>query len=100
MKNRGQIEHAWSVHMQRPFPRQCAGQEIDGVCLTSCDTYLAGCVSHVINGGVLDADRRHAVASVCADIERVLPHLSGEAREYFAALLSLGATLDIGANAR
>ena len=95
MKSRVEIEQAWSAHLQRPFPRELVGREIDGVCLTSCDTYLAGCVSHFVDGGALDPERADVVARVSADIRRVLPHLSGEASEYFSALLALGAALQV-----
>jgi hypothetical protein len=37
---------------------------------------------------------------VCADLERVMPRLSGEASSYFSELLMLGKALEVRANAR
>jgi hypothetical protein len=100
MRNRAEVERAWKAHLRRPFPKECVGREIDGVCLTSCDTFLAGCVSHVVAGGVLDTARALTVAGVSAEIKRALPHLSGAAHEYFASLVDLGESLNVNANAR
>ena len=98
--SRAEIESAWNAHVLRPFPRGCVGKEVDGVCLTSCDTFLAGCVSYFVERGALDQDRAHVVASVSADLRRVVPQLHGEAYEYFSALLFLGTALERLSNAR
>jgi hypothetical protein len=100
MMSRAEIESAWNTHYFRPFPRECAGAEVDGMCLTLCDTLLAGCISYFVENGTLDSERTGVVASVCGDLERVMPRLSGEAREYFAELLALGKALEVRANAR
>jgi hypothetical protein len=100
MMSRAEIENAWNEHYFRGFPHECAGKEVDGVCLTSCDTFLAGCISYFVENGTLDSDRTNVVAGVCADLERVLPSLSGEASRYFSELLMLGRALEVRANAR
>ena len=100
MMSRAEIESAWNAHYFRAFPRECAGTEVDGVSLTSCDTFLAGCLSYFVENGTLDPERTDAVVNVCADLERVLPRLSGEAHEYFSELLVLGKALEVRANAR
>ena len=100
MWSRAEIERAWNEHYFRPFPHECTGQEVDGVCLTSCDTFLAGCISYFVENGALDSERKDVVASVCADLERAMPRLSGKAREYFSELLVLGKALEVRANAR
>src|SRR3954469_14026731 len=100
MMSRAEIESAWDAHYFRPFPRECAGTEVDGVCLASCDTFLAGCISYFVENGTLDSERTDAVAIVCADLERVMPRLSGEAHQYFSELFVLGKALEVRANAR
>jgi hypothetical protein len=100
MMSRGEIENAWNAHYFRAFPLECAAEEVDGVCLTSCDTFLAGCISYFVEYGNLDPQRTGVVKSVCADLERVIPQLSGEAHEYFSELLVLGKALEVRANAR
>ena len=97
MMSRAEIESAWNAHYFRAFPRECAGREVDGVCLTSCDTLLAGCISYFVENGTLDAECTDAVASVCTDLEWVMPRLSGEAHRYFSELLLLGKALEIRA---
>ena len=98
--SRAEIESAWNTHYFRRFPRECAGTEVDGVCLTSSDTFLAGCISCFVETGTLDPERTGVVARVCADLERVIPSLGGEAHEYFSELLLLGKALEVRANAR
>lgn len=100
MMSRAEIESAWNLHYFRPFPRECVGAEVDGVCLTSCDTFLAGCISCFVENGALDQERARVVATVSADLERVMPRLSGEAHAYFSELLTLGRELEVRANAR
>jgi hypothetical protein len=100
MMSRAEIESAWNAHYFRAFPHECAAKEVDGVCLTSCDSLLAGCISYFVENGTLDQERTDAVASVCADLERVMPHLNDDARGYFSELLALGKALEVRANAR
>jgi hypothetical protein len=100
MMSRAEIENAWNAHYFRAFPRACAGTEVDGVCLTSCDTFLAGCICYFVENGTLDPERTAVVARICADLERVMPRLSGEAHEYFSELLVLGKGLEARASAR
>jgi hypothetical protein len=100
MMSRAEIESAWKEHYFRGFPHECAGKEVEGVCRTSCDTFLAGCISYFVENGALDPDRMKVVARVCADLEQAVPYLSGEASEYFAELLMLGKALQVRANAR
>ena len=70
------------------------------MCLTACDTLLAGCITDFVENGALDPQRVRVVTSVCADLERVMPRLSGEVHEYFSELLALGKALEVRANAR
>ena len=100
MMSRAEIETAWNAHYFRAFPRECAGTEVIGVSLTSCDTFLASCISYFVENGTLDPERTDAVASVCTDLERVMPRLSGEAHEYFFELLVLAKALRVRASAR
>jgi hypothetical protein len=100
MMSRAELEAAWNEHYFRGFPHEWAGKEVDGVCLTSCDTLLSGCISYFVENGALDPDRSTVVARVCADLERVMPRLSGEASSYFSELLMLGKALEVRANAR
>jgi hypothetical protein len=85
-----EIRAAWAEFHALPFPPGCAEAEVDGVCLATTDTFLAGCVSYFIERGSLDAQRASVASRACADLERVLPHLPTHAHPYFSLLLSLG----------
>jgi hypothetical protein len=85
-----EIRTAWAEFRSLPFPRGCGGEDVDGVCLATTDTYLAGCISTFVERGSLDAQRASVVSSACADLERVLPRLPAFARPYFSSLLNLG----------
>ena len=84
-----EIRNAWNEFRSLPFPRGCAGEEIEGVCLATTDTYLAGCISYFVERGTLDAQRASVVSSACAELERVLPRIPAYARPYFSSLLNL-----------
>src|SRR5688500_3252541 len=88
--NPAEIRAAWAEFRSLPFPSGCAGEEVEGVCLATTDTFLAGCVSYFIERGSLDAQRTSVVSRACADLERVLPQLPIHAHAYFSSLLSLG----------
>ena len=87
---RPEIAERWKRHLTRKFPREYAGAEVAGICVTSADTFLAGCVSYFVNSGALDPQRLDVVHRTCHDLEIALPHLTSEAREYFEELLLLG----------
>jgi hypothetical protein len=55
------------------------------------DTYVAGCVhSWLANRGELDVERWNVLAQCMADLDRVLPALSGAERTYFDACRTVG----------
>jgi hypothetical protein len=94
------LEASWRTFEQRPFPRDCANAEIEGVELTDLDTFTAGCVSAFIaNGGRLDAERVRVLTRCCECFEKVVPQLTGEAREYFGQLRDLSRLVLIAASA-
>ena len=81
------IHQSWSDFSDRPFPDGWAGEEVDGVCVTSVDSFAAGCIdTFVSNGGTLDSKRIDVLWRCSADLGRALPQLDGEARNYFGHL--------------
>ena len=85
-----ELRAAWAEFRSLPFPSGCAGEEVEGVCLATTDTFLAGCISYFIERGSLDAQRASVASRACADLERVLAQLPAHAHPYFSLLLSLG----------
>jgi hypothetical protein len=79
----------WNAWRACDFPAGLAGLEIDGVDVTSIDTFAAGCLDTYFDLGRLD-ERRTSVLEDCAqDLERILPRLTGEASVYFSQLAGL-----------
>jgi hypothetical protein len=70
------------------FPRIILARMSRGICVTSLDTYAAGCIHTFISRkGHLD-DWRVSVLEKCRmELETVVPNLDGEARTYFKNLL-------------
>jgi hypothetical protein len=80
----------YQQHLGRKFPKGPGGEEIDGIDLVLLGADTAGCISTFFGsrGTVLklDPERTKILKSLCADLERVVPRLSGEAQDYFTEL--------------
>jgi hypothetical protein len=79
----------WRAFQLRGFPAGVAGTEIDGVCVTTVDTFAAGCLETYFDRGRLDQQRIGVLEECVGDLHRVLPHLTGEPSEYFGKLAAL-----------
>lgn len=81
------LQLLWNTHVNAPFPAGIAGEEIEGEDLVSLDTFTAGCIdSFLANRGSLDEGRISALAKCFDGLTLVLPHLTGDAKEYYARL--------------
>lgn len=70
-----------------PFPDECEGQTISGVVLENVDTKTVGCLATFIKlRGELDQTRRGILKDNVRELRAVLPHVAGEAEEYFALM--------------
>ena len=86
------IEEAWNEFQSEPFPEGCAGLEIEGIELTSLDTFAAGCIDAFIASRVrLDPDRLTVLSRCSEELGIVVKNLDGEARSYFERLRLLTA---------
>jgi len=84
------IESLWRDHCAAGFPAGVAGDEVAGICVTSLDTFAAGCIqSFLASAGSLDAERLAVLASCSRDLATVVPEMNGEAKQYFARLEKL-----------
>ena len=83
-----EIRVMWEEWKAIPFPTIHAGDEVGGVCVTTLDTFAAGCIDTFISRkGRLDK-RRAAVLEECKqDLEIVVKNFDGEAQAYFRKLL-------------
>ena len=87
--NLNEIKHRWSIFCGEPFPDSMAGHEVDGICVTSLDTFAAGCIDTFVTNGSLDLHRRDVLESCFKELQVVVPQLTGEPQNYFRELLRL-----------
>src|SRR3954469_12961723 len=85
-----EVRTMWNEWKVIPFPSEYGGKDVAGICVTSLDTFAAGCIdTFVSRNGRLDK-RRISVLDKCKnDLEVVVNSLDGDARAYFNDLLFL-----------
>ena len=76
----------WSQHRRKRFPYGLAGTDVNGICLVSLDSRIAGCVSSFLHRGAMDAERVQALRKSLRDLSTVIPDLRNDARRYFECL--------------
>jgi hypothetical protein len=80
----------WQDFQAKPFPRECAGREIQGIDLVALDTFTAGCIStYIERKGQLDTQRRTILQTCIQDLQTVTAQLQGVDQAYFVQLLGL-----------
>jgi len=87
------LQTRWHQFAARPFPPGVAGTEIDGIDLAQVDTFAAGCISTHLQAASLDPASRKILAECARELDRALPTLTGQAREYFEELAALTAAV-------
>ena len=80
---------SWDEFRAKPFPEGYAGEEIEGICLASLDTFTAGCIDTFVDKRRLDRKRISVLNDCAKDLNIVVEHLDGEAKGYFEHLLTL-----------
>jgi hypothetical protein len=89
-KSFSRIEALWLEHVQVPFPEGLAGEEVAGICVTSLDTFTAGCIDTFVSSrGKLDLWRTAVLGLCYRNLAVVVSGLKGERRTYFARLEEL-----------
>jgi hypothetical protein len=89
------LRQLWDEHDRAPYPEGLAGEEVGGVEVTTLDTHTAGCIHTYLFSGRygrrLDHARLQFLRGCHADLERVVPLLDGEARDYLDRLRRISA---------
>jgi hypothetical protein len=80
------LKDRWDAFSHRPFPADYGGVDINGVCVTMTDSFVAGCVVSFISCGSLDPERIAILKRCRDDLDLVLPGLKGRSHNYFAEL--------------
>jgi hypothetical protein len=82
-----EIKQSWQDFLKMPFPYGCAGTEVEDIDLASLDTFSAGCIDAFIDReGRLDRKRISVLKNCSRELDKVVSHLDGEAKEYFEHL--------------
>jgi hypothetical protein len=90
MNSVDEIRRLWDEWKTIPFPSGFAGQEVEGFCVTSIDTFAAGCIDTFVSSkGRLDEPRIKVLQQCRNELEIVVKTLDGNARTYFNDLLVL-----------
>jgi hypothetical protein len=85
-----EIEKLWQFHLASSFPEDVVGKDIEGKDLVSLDTSVAGCIMSFIDDyGSLKKGKRAVLLKCRESLQRVVPHLKGEANSYFSRLLKM-----------
>ncbi len=80
------IRNLWNKYNKMPFPENYIGKDVNDICVTSLDTFAAGCISAYTSDGNLDKKRIEILKKCLTDLDKVIPELSGYSRSYFTYL--------------
>ena len=64
------LKKKWDAFKARPFPDELAGEDIQDVCITSLDTYVAGCIDSYITGKTLGYEKTIILQKCLQDIKK------------------------------
>ena len=85
-----EIEIMWNEWKAISFPSDYVGEDVEGICLVSLDTYTAGCIdTFVSRKGSLDTERISILKKCEKELETVTNELEGETKFYFERLLQM-----------
>ena len=73
----------------QPFSTTHAGTDIEGVCVVLLDTLAAGCIDTYVGDGSLGRERYEVLVSCLNDLDRTMPAMPEELREYFEILKAM-----------
>ena len=85
-----EVEKLWLEFYELPFPVGLAGEEINGICVTTLDTFTAGCIdTFVSKKGKLDTKRISILVQCQKELRTIVENIDGENGKYFEKLLGL-----------
>ena len=88
MEDLKEIQAMWDKWRAIPFPKDHAGEDVGGICVTSLDTFAAGCIETFLSSrGRLDSHRISVLVQCSKELEIVVENLAGAAQAYFKDLL-------------
>ncbi len=90
MEDVQEIRSMWDDWKTQRFPAEYSGKDVAGICVTSLDSFAAGCIdTYIFRKGHLDEQRISILEKCRDDLEVVVSQMDGNARVYFDNLLLL-----------
>jgi hypothetical protein len=85
------LSELWAEHCKETFPQGYGGKDVGGVCVTSIDSYVSGCVSSYLKHKEksIDVELYQRLQKCGMEIEKVLLCTTGEANKYFSRLYEM-----------
>ncbi|MGI8467266.1 MAG: hypothetical protein ACR2N3_02330 [Pyrinomonadaceae bacterium] len=84
------LKKSWNEFLKKPFPDNCVGKTMEGVELTSLDTFSAGCINSFIdNKGNLNQQQIQTLNDCVRKLHKVVDLLAEAEKDYFEHLLYL-----------
>ncbi|MFN2513563.1 MAG: hypothetical protein ABR568_19350 [Pyrinomonadaceae bacterium] len=80
MEDLKEIRAMWDDWKAMPFPGGYGGEEVAGICVTSLDTFTAGCIDTFISTGRLDSHRISVLVECRKELELVVKNCDGAAQ--------------------
>ena len=78
----------WLEHSQSKFPDGYGGVDVNGICVSSLDSSISGCISSYINHGSknISAAKLKILQENEPKLEGILIFLEGDSLKYFSRL--------------
>jgi hypothetical protein len=90
MNSFNEIKNLWLEFYKLPFPSMLGGTDVARICVTSLDTFAAGCIDTFVNNkGLLDDERINILDKCRSELEIIVENLDAEAKTYFEKLLEI-----------
>ncbi len=82
------LSELWAEHCKEKFPRGYGGKDVSGVCVTSIDSYVSGCVSSYLKHKEkrVKVEQYQRLQKCGMDLEKILLCTTGDANKYFSRL--------------
>ena len=77
-------------HLEAPFPSDAHDIELPGTDLVALDEDVVGLAQAYVSCGALTPDQQRTVRGRVEDLQRVVPELPANVRDYFMRLHALG----------
>ena len=85
------LSELWAEHCKDTFPQGFGDKDVSGVCVTSIDGYVSGCVSSYLKHKEksVNVEQYQRLQKCGMELEKVLLCTTGEPNKYFSRLYKM-----------